>query len=247
MLKLIKAAAAGMMLFVVLHSQATAAEGFKKRVLVFGDSNTYGAIPANAAPFQRYPDGIRWPDVLQAALGDEFEVIAEGLSARTTDQPDSSFIPGAGFDGAQYLPAAIASNLPLDVVVILLGTNDLKPAYNRSAFRIALGAGILVDIAKNANLNVGTEYSQPKVLLITPPALSGAVDTSPFFKEMYAGSLAKSKDLPPLYEAISEMAGVANLDANTVITSDGVDGIHFSEKGHAALGKAVADKLKSMF
>jgi lysophospholipase L1-like esterase len=115
-------------LMLLAGSTAQAAEGATRRIMVYGDSNTWGYIPVESGLTTRYPENVRWPGVLRAALGPGYEVIDEGLSARTTDLPDLTLphISGAGLDGSAYLPAAIATHLPLDLVVIMLGTNDLK-------------------------------------------------------------------------------------------------------------------------
>src|SRR3954470_24661918 len=135
-------------LMLLAGSAAQAAEDAAKRIMIYGDSNTWGYIPVESGTTTRYPEDVRWTGVLRAALGPGYEVIDEGLSARTTDLPDPTLpqISGAGLDGSAYLPAAIATHLPLDLVVIMLGTNDLKAMYQRTPLRIALGVGKLVDL-----------------------------------------------------------------------------------------------------
>jgi lysophospholipase L1-like esterase len=224
---------------------AGAAEAATKRVMVYGDSNTWGWIPVqNGFPSTRYEEAKRWPGVLQAALGSEYEVIDEGLSARTTDLPDPTLpqIDGAGLDGSAYLPAAIASHLPLDLVVIMLGTNDLKAMYARSPLRIALGMGKLVDIVASTKGGVGTTYGAPKVLVLAPPPLG----PQSVFKDMFAGGVEKSQALAPYYRGIAETAGAEFLDVGQVTKTNGSDGIHFSEAGQKAIGLAVAEKVKAI-
>jgi lysophospholipase L1-like esterase len=109
------------------------------RIMVFGDSLSWGFIPNEGRASERYPADGRWPDVLQKELGSDYEVINESLNGRTTDASDSQ-LAGAGLDGSAYLPAAIATHHPLDLVIIMVGGNDLKAAYNRTPYRIALGA-----------------------------------------------------------------------------------------------------------
>ena len=106
-------------------------------------------------------------------LGEGYEVVDEALNGRTTDLVDPTVpgVTGAGLDGSAYLPAAMASHLPLDLVIIMLGTNDLKAMYDRSPFRIALGVGELVDIVQTIDGGVGTDYPDPKVLVLGPPPL----------------------------------------------------------------------------
>ena len=121
-----------------LRFRRVPADGAATRILVFGDSNTWGWIPVERGyPTTRYFAGERWPGVAQAALGERYEVVEEALNGRTTDLADPAVpeLSGAGFDGSAYLPAAVASHLPLALVVIMLGTNDLKTAFDRIARR----------------------------------------------------------------------------------------------------------------
>jgi lysophospholipase L1-like esterase len=216
-----------------------------KRILCFGDSNTWGFVPVPKPPSTRYPAAQRWPHVMRQALGGEVEVIEEGLSARTTDvaDPELPQLAGAGLDGSAYLPACLASHLPLDAVAIMLGTNDLKPRFGRTAVRIALGAKRLLDIVRTLDGGVGSTYPNPRALLICPPPLG---TLSPDFVEMFAGGEALSRQLPEAYAAIARAAGAGFLDAGTVIATDGVDGVHFSAEMQRRLGLAVAEALRPL-
>jgi lysophospholipase L1-like esterase len=175
-------------------------------------------------------------------LGPDFEVIEEGLNARTTDtlDPMQPSLAGASVDGAAYLPACLASHLPLDLVIIMLGTNDLKAHFGRSPLRIALGAGRLLDIVQQIGGGIGTPYGSPEVLLICPPPLSAMK----FFADEFAGGHQKSRALPAAYAAIAKAAGALFLDAGTVITTDGPDGLHLSAASQIALGRAIAILLR---
>ena len=118
-----------------------------RTVLCYGDSNTYGHAAA-ARPDGRYGPDERWTGVLRAALGAGWVVIEEGLGGRTTVSDDP--IEGADRHGRTYLYPCLMSHKPLDVVVIMLGTNDLKARFNKTAWEIAAGVGVLVDIVKTA-------------------------------------------------------------------------------------------------
>jgi len=168
-------------------------------------------------------------------------VINESLNGRTTDASDNQ-LAGAGLDGSAYLPAAITSHHPLDLVIIMVGGNDLKAAYNRTPFRIALGAGRLIDICNTIDGGLGwTTYKSPKVLLICPPQLGPQV-----FPEQFKGGLEKSPQLAKLYEGIARLGGADFFDANTVITTDGADGLHLTAEAEKKLGTAVAAKVKEI-
>jgi lysophospholipase L1-like esterase len=225
---------------------AQAAEA--KRIMIYGDSNSWGWIPvAEGFPSSRYAEDKRWPGILRAQLGDGYEVVDEALSGRTTnlDDPTVLNVVGAGLNGAEYLSAALASHLPLDLVIIMLGTNDLKAMYDRSPFGIALGAGELIDIVQSIEGGVGTEYPNPRVLLLAPPPL-GTLSPE-VFEELFDGGVEKSQQLGVTFDHIAQAAGVEFLDLSKVTSTDGVDGIHFTEEGQRKIGMAVADKVKAIF
>jgi lysophospholipase L1-like esterase/enterochelin esterase-like enzyme len=217
------------------------------RIVAYGDSITYGWIPNANPPSTRYGPDDRWPGALQKELGENYQVIEEGLDGRTTDARDpGSSISGAQLDGSAYLPACLASHLPVDLVVIMLGTNDLKPVFNRTPLRIAIGAAHLIDLVNTLNGGVGTTYKNPKVLLICPPPLNPEIEKGPVFGEMFKGGLEKSQKLPELYEAVAKMGGAEFLNAGSVISTDGVDGLHLTGESERKLGVAVAAKVKEM-
>ncbi len=218
----------------------------QKRIMAYGDSITWGWKPiAEGVPSDRFPADVRWPGAMQATLGPGYVVVEEGLNARTTDVADPTLpqITGAGLDGSAYLPAALASQEPLDVVVIMLGTNDLKAQFNRTPERIAEGADKLVKIVKDIKGGVGTTYSSPKVLLVSPPVLGSNMV---FFKEPFAGGLAKSQQLAKAYEDVARKEGVAFLDAGSVVKTDGPDGLHLSGDAEQALGRAIGEKVREI-
>src|SRR5215472_16313087 len=170
----------------------------KRRILVFGDSNSWGFIPCtNMDPTRRYEASVRWPGIIAAHLGTGFEVLEEALSGRTTDLDDpqidllTEHLKGATLNGAKLLPAILASHLPLDLVIIMLGTNDLKTRFNRSPQQIAtavVGLARLVDQCKGG---VNTVYPAPKVLPVAPPPLGTGFHNP----EEWAGGPEKSQVL----------------------------------------------------
>ena len=217
------------------------------RIVAYGDSITYGWIPNANPPSTRYGPEDRWPGALQKELGNNYQVIEEGLDGRTTDARDpGSPISGAQLDGSAYLPACLASHLPVDLVIIMLGTNDLKPVFNRTPLRIAIGASHLIDLVNTLNGGVGTTYKNPKVLLICPPPLNPEIEKGPVFGEMFKGGVEKSQKLAELYEAVAKMGGAEFLNAGSVISTDGVDGLHLTAESERKLGVAVAAKVKEM-
>jgi lysophospholipase L1-like esterase len=207
-----------------------------KTVLCFGDSNTHGANPVWGPRFDLQ---TRWPGVLRRELGDEWWVIEEGLSGRTTVWDDPIELHKNG--SAQLLPI-LQSHGPLDVVVILLGTNDLKARFHVGPDDVARGAGLLVDIARNSRS--GPNWGPPQVLLLAPPPFAPLEPTP--FKEMFAGGEEKSRRLGHWYGEIAKMRGCAFLDLAGVVNSSPIDGIHWEAPEHAKLARAVAAKLREI-
>jgi lysophospholipase L1-like esterase len=218
----------------------------RKRILVFGDSNSWGFAPCGPdEPTTRYDASIRWPAVMAARLGSGVELVEEALSGRTTDLDDyqidlpSVHLRGATFNGAKFLPAILASHLPLDLVIIMLGTNDLKMRFKRSAHEIATAAIGLARLVKECHGGVNTVYPDPKILLIAPPPM-GTTFHDP---EEWAGSREKSLELGSAFREAAVVAELSFLNAGEVITTDGMDGIHWSAEAQLKLGEAVAKKV----
>jgi len=215
----------------------------KKSILCFGDSLTWGWIPVvEGSPTQRYPFGDRWTGAMAADLGDGYHVIEEGLSARTTSADDPN---DPRLNGSQYLPTAIASHLPLDLVIIMLGTNDTKPYFQRTPYDIAYGMAKLVGQVLTGAYGVGTPYPAPKCLVVAPPPLTPI--PHPFFQGMFGGGHEKSVQLAQQYKDMANFMKVDFLNAGDFITTDGCDGIHFTKQNNLDLGKAIADKVKEIF
>jgi lysophospholipase L1-like esterase len=190
-------------------------------------------------PTTRYPFEQRWTGVCAAQLGKNFEIIEEGLSGRTTDLDDPS---DPRLNGSAYLPAALASHLPLDLVILQLGTNDTKTYFHRSAYEIAFGMSkLLVQVGTSAG-GVGTAYPAPGVLVIAPPPLGTMTD--PWVQATFEGAHAKSRELAGHYAALAEFFKVDFLNAGEFLTTDGVDGIHLTAQNNIALGSAIAEKVK---
>ena len=233
---------AGLLLGALLTSLSAAAAEGEKEILVFGDSLTWGWTPVEPiTPTVRHPYEARWTTALDEALGAGYEVIVDGLSGRTTNI-DDPFDPK--LNGSEYLPAALAAHEPVDLVVILLGTNDTKAYLERSPFEIGLGAGELINTAQEGPGWDWTDYEAPEVLLISPPPLGEKID--PGAAEAFAGAREKSERLPTVYAAIAEAAGEHFFDAGSVVSTDGVDGIHFTAGTNATLGAAVAEEVRKI-
>jgi len=214
-----------------------------KRIMCFGDSLTWGWVPVEeGVPTTRYPVDVRWTGILQSALAPEFEIVEEGLSARTTSLNDPT---DPRLDGSAYLPPALASHLPLDLVIIMLGTNDTKAYFNRTPFEIAAGMSKLVGQVLSGAGGVGTAYPAPQVLIIAPPPLKPM--PHPHFQSLFGGAHEKTAEFAKLYGDLADFMKVHFLDAGSVISTDGIDGIHFTEANNRDLGTAVAAKVREIF
>jgi lysophospholipase L1-like esterase len=204
-------------------------------ILCYGDSNTWGYDPASG---KRFPRDVRWTGVMARELGDDFRVIEEGLNGRTT-QWDDPISPGR--NGLTYLAPCLESHHPLDMVLIMLGTNNLKQRFNLSASDIAESAGALAGIAKRVAMNATGE--PPHVLLIAPPAITTLTD----FDEMFAGAEPKSRLFSRYYRVAAGWHGASFFDAGSVIESSPLDGIHFEGEAHRILGQSLANEVRRAF
>ena len=216
-----------------------------KTIVVFGDSLVWGYDPANdwmppGSKVRRFSDEERWPGVMAAELGPGHKLIVEGLTGRTTVW-DDPLEPGRS--GAAHLIPILDSHAPLDLVIIMLGTNDLKQHLAVSARDIARGAGILVDQALH---NAADDFvGEPLVLLVSPPLLGERVDEMVQNPD-FTGGYAKSAKLAGHFKVIADHYGVPFFDAATVATASELDQIHLDVEQHANLGKAIAPVVRAM-
>jgi lysophospholipase L1-like esterase len=188
-----------------------------KTIVCFGDSNTWGHIPGPAGG--RFPRDVRWPARLATVLGDEAEVIAEGLSGRaaTIESPVAE-----GRNGLPYLVPCLRSHAPVDLLVIYLGTND---AYWLDPITVARSVGRLVKVARTAE--AGPAGGAPDVLVICPPPFDG-------------------HELAPGFREVCDELDCELLDLDGVATYSDFDGIHLDESGHIAVAAAVEERVRTL-
>lgn len=205
----------------------------RRTVLCFGDSNTHGTLPMHfMGDRRRLGRAERWPSVMAATLGPDWDVIAEGHPGRTSVFEDP--IEGAHKSGLRCLPALLESHRPLDLVILMLGTNDLKARFGLTARDIALGVQRLaLDIARSDS---GPEAQAPRVMVVAPVQVMEAGCLA----DIFAGASPKSAALPEQLAQIATAHGFGFADLNTVAQVDPVDGIHLSADSHAAIGAHVA-------
>ncbi len=215
-----------------------------RTLLCFGDSNTWGFDPLSG---RRYPRCVRWPGAAAAALGAGWSVVEAGLNGRTTVFED----PMGDLAGVRHLGPVLASAAPVDVIAIVLGTNDLKTRFGASAPEIADGAGVVVDRALASR--AGPDGRPPAVVLVAPPPIeSGRAlaerDPEAFAERAAAWRDARSRSLEFArhYARVARQRGAVFLDAGAHLRSSDVDMIHWSPEAHLALGSAVAEAVRSV-
>lgn len=204
-----------------------------RTLLVFGDSNSHGTPPiVTPGEYFRFDGEIRWPRILARALGDAWCVVEEGLPGRTTQFDDP--VMGAHMNGQTGLRIALESHGPLDLLVIMLGTNDTKMRFNPTPDRIVAGIAGLLDIALSEPMQ--TRHDGFEILVICPPPVE---EIGPIAGEFIGAAPVSAAVSLPL-EAHCRTRGVSFFDAGTVIEVSGQDGIHYEADAHQALGAAVA-------
>lgn len=208
-------------------------------IVCYGDSNTWGArpMPGRMVP-ERFSPTERWPGVLRQRLGAGFTVIEEGLNGRTTCRDDP--IEGPHKNGLRFLPVVLESHAPFDLIVIMLGTNDLKYRLSMSPDDVAAGAGVLVDRARSSTSGPGGRA--PAVLLVSPAPLAELT----WLAGMFTGGPEKSRRLGAEMARVAGERDVAFLDAGGIVTSCAADAIHLEADAHQALGQAIADLVPSL-
>ena len=209
-----------------------------KTILCYGDSITWGSDPATG---ERHPFDSRWPNVLQKALGPEVQVITDGLRGRTTGFDEH--LASCDRNGVRILPTTLYTHAPLDLVILMLGSNDMKPAIAGTALAAMQGMRRLVEIVRlNATRDRTTE--PPEVLIVAPPALC---ETANFeFAAMFAGGIEHSKMLASLYSDLADTEGCGFFDAGSVAQTSPIDGVHLDENNTRAIGKGLEPIVRMM-
>ena len=194
----------------------------ERTLLCFGDSNTWGYVPGSNG--RRFPREIRWPVRLQHALGDEWEVLSEGLSGRTAtvDSPVAE-----GRNGLPYLVPCLHSHAPIDVLVVFLGTNDVGERFALPERDVAQSVGRLVKVARSAE--AGPDGGAPAILVLCPPPFDG-------------------HRLGPHFATVCDELDceLLDLDGIAAYLEVGDDVEHLDEAGHAAVATAVEQCVRRL-
>lgn len=216
-----------------------------KTILCFGDSNTHGYVPlwSAAETERRYDENTRWPASMRRRLGAEYRVIEEGLNGRTTiytpeDQPYKN--------GENYLLPCLLSHKPIDLVILMLGTNDLRMRFGVTLETLGEGLHRLIDLIR-ANPVCGAGGESPKILVISPIHV-GKPDGE---KNLYIDrgeerGVQLSRAFAGVYQTIAEKTGCGFLDASIYAASSVKDGLHMEPDGHDRLSRAVTEMVRQM-
>ena len=204
------------------------------KILCYGDSNTWGYI--SGSDHQRYGENERWTKILSKKLGDKFEIIEEGLNSRTLISNDER--PGKeGKNGFQYLIPCLDTHDPIDLVIIMLGTNELKKVYKKSMEEIGkIFEEYFVKVILNRRSQIVNKY--PKLLIIAPPIVNKECG------EKYEGAHEKSLKMNEIYKKIAQSNNCYFVD--NIGLKAGIDGIHLTKESHRLLSDKVYNEMKKI-
>jgi lysophospholipase L1-like esterase len=201
-------------------------------ILCYGDSNTFGWDPEKA----RRPEADeRWPGVLAKNLGNGYHVVEEGLPGRTTVFYDPAMDLISGLD---YLYPCLYSHQPLDIIIIMLGSNDLKYMFNASALDFSLGLERIIKTALHFESDLSEMH--PKLFLISPVHI---VNPKAQFADMFRDAEKKSLELAQYVKTLADKYGTLYLNAADIIRPSPADGIHFNTAAHKVLGERIAQMI----
>ncbi|KQT48702.1 arylesterase [Aureimonas sp. Leaf454] len=206
-----------------------------KTILCYGDSLTWGYDAGSAG---RHAFADRWPSRLAEGLGAGHVIVAEGLNGRTTAFDDNT--SASERNGARTLPMLLGSHQPIDLVVILLGTNDLKRHTGGGrAFESRIGMERLVEIVQTFPYHRG--MSVPKILIVAPPSFVATDD--PDFTLLFSHAIEESQRLPAALALVAEEYGCDVFDASEVCETTPLDGVHLDAENTRRLGDALVEPV----
>ena len=208
-----------------------------KTVLCYGDSITWGS---DAATGGRHPFADRWPNVLQKALGPEVQVVTDGLRGRTTAYDEH--LAACDRNGVRILPTSLYTHAPLDLVIFLLGSNDMKPFVCGHAIGAKQGMRRLVNIVRKHAYPF--EMDVPEVLIVAPPILRETAD--PDFAASFGAGVEQSAMLATLYSDLADVEGCGFFDAGSVARTAPIDGVHLDADNTRAIGRGLEPIVRMM-
>ena len=211
----------------------------KKHIVCLGDSNTHGycADPGDTADHgDRFNENERWTCLLQKALGEEYLVLEEGLSGRTTVFSDPLHETMSALD---VIYSVLMSHERVDLLIVMLGTNDVKERLGMNPACIAIGLERLLLKAMSVP---AWKNNTPNILVVCPPHIGEGLWDEPMGK----GCPEKSRVLAQYYKPKCDALGVHFLDAEGLAEFNQVDFMHLTRKGHASLAQALAELVPAL-
>ncbi len=208
-----------------------------KKILVYGDSLTWGSVPGFP---KQHPRDVLWQNVMAGELGNDYEVITDGLRGRLTAYDEN--LADCNRNASQTLPTALYSHAPLDLVILFLGTNDMQPHIAGTSIAAMQGMRRLVTIVQTHF--AGPDISNPKVLIVAPPKLCKTHDE--FYTGFFAGTIEQSYKIAEYYEQLSQEKECSFFDAGSVAQTSPIDGVHLDAENTINIGKALAPIVENI-
>ena len=211
-----------------------------KNILCFGDSNTWGYDPSTQTRFSK---DIRWTGVLQQLLGSKYNIIEEGLNGRTTNVNEKQD-HGLGYfrpfrSAMDLLSVLIETNSPLDLIIVMLGTNDLKINFNKSSEMIAKNMRLVCESIIN------NDYFQSKsIILVSPTHIN---EESPNLLDSFIGTTQASQSFSNSYRKISDDLNLYFVDASESVKTNKIDGLHWDSKQHSDFANSLFNKIIKVY
>lgn len=206
-----------------------------RRIVCFGDSNTWGY---NAEDLSRFPKDVRWTGRLAHLLGDEFDVIEEGLSGRTSVVDDPLF---DGLNALNYIQPCLMSHSPLELVIIMLGTNDTKERFSLTSHNIAQGITRLVQRVKT--IPCGVENKSPQIIVIAPPPIEEGYLETEVVNSMGLGCDIKASELEGHLKEFLKLEDIELIETKGIIPMNNIDYMHLDSDGHRIMADLVFSKI----
>lgn len=205
----------------------------KRKIVCFGDSNTHGY---NSKTGGRFSENERWTKLLGKYLGEKYDIAEEGLEGRTACFEDPLF---EGLCGYHYIYPCIMTHKPIDLLIIMLGTNDVKERFSATPENIAKAMERLIQKVLDTQ---EAFRNKPNILLMCPPAINPGYEKTYVYGEMGKNCVEKSRALAALYEQTAKLKGIHFLDAGSIEGVDmyPYDYMHLSLDAHNNLAKYLA-------
>lgn len=218
-------------------------------ILCIGDSNTWGCVPRwedSPEPSLRHPKGVRWTSVLQERLGEKVQVIEEGMCGRTTVRE----LPNPNGEGPfkvakSFLPVCLITHRPLDMIVLMLGTNDLHIPICPQESELSGGVRELLRVIE-AYPKTWRGGRRPQILLVAPPCIKKAEGRREVWKLFGEEGLRLSRLFGAAYRRAAQECHVDFLDAGAYVQPSDADGVHLTAEAHMRLGEAMTEKVRQM-